>query len=95
MLLFYIFLPLLTFRERQVISAERNEICEAMVIQECSDHSQGLLKALEGGNQRLLIEQCAILQASDAIYAVRHVDDMTRILVFHEFDVTTDPFTSN
>ena len=34
------------------------------VIQECLDHSLGLLKAIESGNERLLIEKCDSLQVS-------------------------------
>ena len=46
------------------ISAERNHLCQAMVIEECSHQSKGLLKALESRNRRLLIEECRSLQAS-------------------------------
>ena len=53
---------------RQVILAERNHFCEAMVIQECSDNAQGLLKAIESRNQRLLIKECDALQVSHTIY---------------------------
>ena len=52
----------------QVILAERNHFCEAMVIQECSDNAQGLLKAIESRNQRLLIKECDALQVSHTIY---------------------------
>ena len=34
------------------------------VIQECLDHSLGLLEAIESGNERLLIEKCDSLQVS-------------------------------
>ena len=64
MLFFKLLIWLLICLERTGISAERNHFCQAMVIEECSNHSKGLLRALESRNRRLLIEECHSLQAS-------------------------------
>ena len=53
---------LLICLERQAIAVEPDYLCQAAVIQECSDQSQGLLKALESGNEHLLMEECNLLQ---------------------------------
>ena len=47
-----------------IISSEQEQPCQVKVIQECLDHSLGLLEAIESGNERLLIEKCDSLQVS-------------------------------
>ena len=47
-----------------IISSEQDQSCQVKVIQECLDHSLGLLEAIESGNERLLIEKCDSLQVS-------------------------------
>ena len=44
------------------ISSERDQLCQLMMIQECLDHSLGLLEAIESGNDRVLIKECDSLQ---------------------------------
>lgn len=48
----------------KTVSSEKNELCEALVIRECSGHSRGLLKVLESGNKHLLNKNCDALQVS-------------------------------
>ena len=70
MLFLSIFISVFISLELDVISAEKNLNCEAVVMQECSDHSKGLLKGLESENQLLLDKECDALQAS---YTCLHV----------------------
>ena len=44
------------------ISSERDQLCQLTMIQECLDHSLGLLEAIESGNDHLLIKECDSLQ---------------------------------
>ena len=64
MLGLHVFLLLFALLGRTVVSSEKNENCEALVIQQCSDRSQGLLKAVESGNQRFSDKDCGGLQVS-------------------------------
>ena len=56
------FLPLFFGLRANIISSEQDQSCQVKVIQECLDHSLGLLEAMESGNERLLIEKCDSLQ---------------------------------
>ena len=62
----------------KTVSAEKNELCEALVIRECSGHSRGLLKVLESGNKHLFNKECDALQVSD----VQNLFSMTSDSVF-------------
>lgn len=48
------------------VSSEKTELCEALVIRECSGHSRGLLKVIESGNKHLFNKNCDALQVSDS-----------------------------
>lgn len=73
MTFFKIFLALLISLIHQVDLVERNHFCEEMVVQECKEHSKGLLTAIENGNRRLVNKECEALQASNRV-VTRHME---------------------
>ncbi|KAJ7379020.1 hypothetical protein OS493_018814 [Desmophyllum pertusum] len=52
------------YQGRMAVLSQKSENCEAKVIHECSDHSQGLLKTLESGSQHIFDKECDALQAT-------------------------------
>ena len=46
------------------LEADSIDFCQTKVIEECSEHSKGLLKAIESGSGRRLAEECDSLQVS-------------------------------
>ena len=53
--------------------ADSIDACQKRVIEECSEHSKGLLKAIESGSGRRLTEECDSLQVSKlALYSNKH-----------------------
>ena len=53
--------------------ADSIDACQKTVIEECSEHSKGLLKAIESGSGRRLTEECDSLQVSKlALYSNKH-----------------------
>ena len=53
--------------------ADSIDACQKRVIEECSEHSKGLLKAIESGSGRRLTEECDSLQVSKlARYSDKH-----------------------
>ena len=53
---------LMCLKGQDVTAVEQDSFCQGKVIQECSEQSQGLLKAIESANKRLLKEECDSLQ---------------------------------
>ena len=53
--------------------ADSIDACQKRVIEECSEHSKGLLKAIESGSGRRLTDECDSLQVSKlALYSNKH-----------------------
>ena len=53
-----------------VYEADSIDGCQKRVIEECSEHSKGLLKAIESGSGRRLTEECDSLQVGKlALYS--------------------------
>ena len=52
------------------ISSERDQLCQLTMIQECLDHSLGLLEAIESGNDHLLIKECDSLQVRLGLWPI-------------------------
>ena len=57
-------LSLFVFFGRTSVLSEKNEVCEALVIRECLDHSRVLLKVLESGDKTLSKKDCDDLKVS-------------------------------
>ena len=57
-------LSVFVFLSRTAVLSEKNEVCEALVIHECSEHSRGLLKVLESGEKNISKKDCDALQVS-------------------------------
>ena len=57
-------ISLFVFFGRTAVSSEKNEVCEALVIHECSGHSLGLLKVLESGDKNISNKECDAFQVS-------------------------------
>lgn len=57
-------ISLFVFFGRTAVSSEKNEVCEALVIHECSGHSLGLLKVLESGDKNISNNECDAFQVS-------------------------------
>ena len=70
---------LMCLKRQDVSAVEQDSFCQAKVIQECSDQSQGLLKAIESGNKRLLREECDSLQVGQylALYSSHNLNNST------------------
>ena len=76
MLFLQLFVILLTCHKGKAATtyeADSIDACQKRVIEECSEHSKGLLKAIESGSGRRLTEECDSLQVSKLVlYSNKH-----------------------
>ena len=78
-------LSLLVFFGRTAVSSEADEVCEALVIHECSGHSRGLLRVLESGDKNLSNKDCDAFQVSHKRFRA------SSVLTIESFAFQSDP----